>query len=59
MVNGWNLPGDQYRQDEEGYFWYMARADDMIVSSGYNIGGPEVEEVLVEDRGTADGEQRE
>ncbi len=48
MVNGWNLPGDQYRQDEDGFFWYVARADDMIVTSGYNIGGPEVEEVLLD-----------
>jgi 2-aminobenzoate-CoA ligase len=46
--NGWNLPGDRYRQDADGYFWYMARADDMIVSSGYNIGGPEVEAVLLD-----------
>ncbi len=48
VVNGWNLPGDQYRQDEDGFFWYVARADDMIVTSGYNIGGPEVEEVLLD-----------
>jgi len=46
--NGWNLPGDRYRQDEDGYFWYVARADDMIISSGYNIGGPEVEAVLLD-----------
>ncbi|MBI4442306.1 MAG: benzoate-CoA ligase family protein [Acidobacteria bacterium] len=46
--NGWNLPGDIYIQDEEGYFLYQCRADDMIVSSGYNIAGPEVEAVLVE-----------
>ncbi len=44
---GWNFPGDTYVQDEEGYFWYQARSDDMIVSSGYNIAGPEVEEVLL------------
>jgi len=48
VVNGWNLPGDRYRQDEDGYFWYVARADDMIVSAGYNIGGPEVENVLLD-----------
>ena len=48
VVNGWNLPGDRYRQDAEGYFWYVARADDMIVSAGYNIGGPEVEDALLD-----------
>ena len=48
VKNGWNLPGDRYRQDADGYFWYVARADDMIVSSGYNIGGPEVEVVLLD-----------
>ena len=35
-------------QDEDGYFWYQARADDMIISAGYNISGPEVENVLLE-----------
>ena len=44
--NGWNYPGDAYRVDESGYFWYVARADDMIISAGYNISGPEVEQVL-------------
>lgn len=48
VMNGWNLPGDRYRQDEDGYFWYVARADDMIVSAGYNIGGPEVEDALLD-----------
>jgi 2-aminobenzoate-CoA ligase len=48
VKNGWNLPGDRYRQDADGYFWYVARADDMIVSAGYNIGGPEVEAVLLD-----------
>jgi len=46
--NGWNITGDSYRKDEDGYFWFQARADDMIVSSGYNIGGPEVEQALLE-----------
>ncbi len=46
--DGWNLPGDLYMCDEDGYFWYQSRADDMIVSSGYNISGPEVEAVLME-----------
>ena len=45
--NGWNLTGDIYRQDADGYFWFVARADDMIVSSGYNIGAPEVENALL------------
>jgi 2-aminobenzoate-CoA ligase len=44
--NGWNVTGDTYRRDEDGYFWYEARADDMIISSGYNIAGPEVEMAL-------------
>ena len=48
VKNGWNLPGDAYMMDEDGYFWYQARADDMIVSAGYNIAGPEVEAVLLD-----------
>ncbi len=47
VVNGWNVTGDAYRMDEDGYFWFQARADDMIISAGYNIAGPEVEEVLL------------
>ncbi|HEY0113497.1 MAG TPA: AMP-binding protein [Allosphingosinicella sp.] len=46
VVNGWNVTGDTYRADEEGYFWYVARSDDMIISAGYNIAGPEVENAL-------------
>jgi 2-aminobenzoate-CoA ligase len=46
VQKGWNLTGDTYMQDEDGYFHYLARRDDMIVSSGYNIAGPEVEEAL-------------
>jgi 2-aminobenzoate-CoA ligase len=46
--DGWNLTGDAYRMDADGYFWYQARTDDMIVSSGYNISGPEVENVLLD-----------
>ena len=46
--DGWNLTGDSYKQDADGYFWYQARTDDMIISSGYNISGPEVEGVLLE-----------
>jgi 2-aminobenzoate-CoA ligase len=45
--HGWNVTGDTYRADEEGYFWYVARSDDMIVSSGYNIAAPEVENALL------------
>ncbi len=45
--DGWNMTGDTFVQDDEGYFWYQARNDDMIVSSGYNIAGPEVEEALL------------
>jgi 2-aminobenzoate-CoA ligase len=44
---GWNVTGDIYRVDEDGYFWFVARADDMIVSAGYNIAGPEVEWALL------------
>lgn len=45
--DGWNLTGDTYVRDAEGYFRFVARSDDMIVSSGYNIAAPEVEEVLL------------
>ena len=48
VQNGWNLPGDSYLMDSDGYFWYQARTDDMIVSSGHNISGPETEAVLLE-----------
>jgi 2-aminobenzoate-CoA ligase len=44
---GWNLTGDAYLMDDDGYFHYQSRTDDMIVSSGYNIGAPEVEEALL------------
>ncbi|HEX8061673.1 MAG TPA: AMP-binding protein, partial [Allosphingosinicella sp.] len=44
--DGWNVTGDTYRADENGYFWYVARSDDMIVSAGYNIAAPEVENAL-------------
>ncbi|HYH83685.1 MAG TPA: AMP-binding protein, partial [Longimicrobium sp.] len=48
VQDGWNLTGDTYVMDDEGYFWYRARNDDMIISSGYNIAGPEVENCLLE-----------
>lgn len=44
---GWNYPGDAFYQDEDGYFFYQARADDMIITAGYNVGGPEVEDALL------------
>ncbi|MGA9273698.1 MAG: AMP-binding protein [Candidatus Cybelea sp.] len=47
VQHGWNYPGDAYRRDSDGYFWYVARTDDMIVSAGYNISGPEVEQALI------------
>jgi 2-aminobenzoate-CoA ligase len=47
VQNGWNLTGDAYLVDDEGAYVYQARTDDMIVSGGYNIGGPEVESVLL------------
>ena len=47
VQHGWNLTGDAYLVDDTGYFWYQARTDDMIISSGYNISGPEVENVLL------------
>jgi len=46
--DGWNLTGDAYVMDRDGFFWYQARTDDMIISSGYNIAGPEVENMLLE-----------
>ena len=47
VVDGWNVTGDRYHIDADGYFWFEARADDMIVSAGYNIAGPEVEAALI------------
>ncbi|GAA3525908.1 AMP-binding protein [Nocardioides daeguensis] len=48
VVDGWNVTGDTFSRDEDGYFYYAARTDNMIVSSGYNIGGPEVEAAIDE-----------
>lgn len=45
--HGWNITGDTYVRESDGYFRYVARADDMIISAGYNIAGPEVEEALL------------
>jgi 2-aminobenzoate-CoA ligase len=47
VQDGWNITGDTFVRDEDGYYWYQARSDDMIVSSGYNIAAPEVEEALM------------
>ena len=47
VKDGWNYPGDAFVQDAEGYFFYQARTDDMIITSGYNVGAPEVEDALL------------
>ena len=47
-MRGWNLTGDAYKMDADGYFYYEARTDDMIISAGYNIAGPEVEAALLQ-----------
>jgi len=47
VQNGWNVTGDAYSMDKDGYFYYQARTDDMIISAGYNIAGPEVETALL------------
>ena len=48
VCKGWNLTGDAYQVDADGYYWYQARLDDMIISAGYNIAGPEIEDVLLQ-----------
>jgi len=47
VKGGWNYPGDAFMQDADGYFFFQSRADDMIITSGYNVGGPEVEDALL------------
>lgn len=47
VKDGWNFPGDAFTQDADGYFFFQARADDMIITAGYNIAGPEVEDALM------------
>ena len=47
VKEGWNYPGDTFTQDADGYFFYQARDDDMIITSGYNVAGPEVEDALL------------
>ena len=51
---GWNYPGDAFTQDADGYFFYQARDDDMIITSGYNVGGPEVEDALMQHAAVAE-----
>jgi 2-aminobenzoate-CoA ligase len=48
VQDGWNFPGDALRQDADGYFFYQARTDDMIITAGYNVAGPEVESALLQ-----------
>jgi 2-aminobenzoate-CoA ligase len=48
VQRGWNVTGDTYVRDGDGYYWFQARSDDMIISAGYNIAGPEVEEALLD-----------
>jgi 2-aminobenzoate-CoA ligase len=48
VKGGWNHPGDAFRMDADGYFFYQARTDDMIITAGYNVAGPEVEAALLE-----------
>ncbi|HAJ13090.1 MAG TPA: 2-aminobenzoate-CoA ligase [Comamonadaceae bacterium] len=48
VQDGWNFPGDAFLQDDDGYFFYQARTDDMIITAGYNVAGPEVEAALLQ-----------
>lgn len=52
--NGWNVTGDAYFMDDDGYFWFHARTDDIILTAGYNVSGPEVEEALMKHPAVAD-----
>ena len=52
--DGWNRTGDTFIEDADGYFWFQARSDDMIISSGYNISGPEVEVSLASHQDVAE-----
>ena len=54
VQNGWNITGDSYRVDEDGYFWYQGRTDDLIVSAGYKISAVEVEAALMGHPGVAE-----
>ena len=48
VSKGWNVTGDIFKQDEDGYFWFVARGDDIIISAGYNIASPEVEQAIMD-----------
>src|SRR5207253_5519025 len=54
VQQGWNITGDTYVMDDDGYFWYQSRSDDMIVSAGYNIAGPDVEAALLTHQAVAE-----
>jgi 2-aminobenzoate-CoA ligase len=54
VQDGWNITGDTYVRDADGYFWFQARSDDMIIASGYNIAGPEVEDALLRHQDVAE-----
>lgn len=48
VENGWNVTGDIFKRDQDGYFWFVARGDDIIISAGYNIAAPEVEQAIIQ-----------
>jgi 2-aminobenzoate-CoA ligase len=54
VQNGWNVTGDMYRVDDDGYFFFQGRSDDVIVSAGYNISGLEVESMLLQHEAVAE-----
>lgn len=54
VQHGWNMPGDVFTRDADGYFYYQGRNDDMIISAGYNIAGPEVEDGLLQHEAVAE-----
>ena len=54
VKNGWNYPGDSFLMDADGYFFYQARDDDMIITAGYNVAGPEVENCLAQHAAVAE-----
>ena len=54
VKDGWNYPGDAFMQDADGYFFYQARDDDMIITAGYNVGAPEVEDALLKHAAVAE-----
>lgn len=54
VKDGWNYPGDAFVQDADGYFFYQARDDDMIITAGYNVGAPEVEDALLKHAAVAE-----